>query len=372
MRLLLLNQFVPPEGAPTARLMGDLADHLREQGHDVVCIGAAKNYRQSASGMAARLFRDLRAHLVLAWKTLTAGPTDWIVCLSDPPGLPFTASILARLKGARLAHWAMDVYPDVAVALGALPDGSPARWVRRAMRWGYQSCALLAALDVDMATRIRTEPGPGVVTCPPWPPALPDNPTPCGALRNLRAQHPGARLWLYSGNLGRAHEFECLLRAQSDLEARGSSWHLVFQGGGAGRQAARRLADQLQLKQCHWLPYADDAEFLDSMLSADVLAATQRESMKGLIWPSKLALMQWVSRPILWVGPEAGAIAIDLRQRGGDHGVFRPSESAQIADWIGQQTADRADIETGTIRERITDSRARGLRQWTQWLQIEE
>ena len=129
MRLFLLNQFVPPDKSPTARLVGDLAEAFSDVGWEPVFIGKQEGYRQGSKRGLSRLIRDLLAHVRLFWAGLGAGPCDWIVCLSDPPGLPFTAALLARIKGARLAHWAMDVYPEVAVQLGALPSGWASRWV---------------------------------------------------------------------------------------------------------------------------------------------------------------------------------------------------------------------------------------------------
>ncbi|MDZ4289004.1 MAG: hypothetical protein U0984_13640, partial [Prosthecobacter sp.] len=96
MRVLLLNQFVPPAQPPTARLLGDLAEALRAAGHEVRCIGAGRHYG-AARGLK-RLLRDAAAHWQIAWDVLTAGRCDWIIAFSDPTALPLTARLLATVK----------------------------------------------------------------------------------------------------------------------------------------------------------------------------------------------------------------------------------------------------------------------------------
>jgi glycosyltransferase involved in cell wall biosynthesis len=364
MRLLLLNQFVPPDQAPTARLLGDLADAFADAGWESLFIGKQDGYREGKKRGLARLIRDGLAHGRMFWAALRAGPCDWIVCLSDPPGLPFTAALLARIKRARLAHWAMDVYPEVAVQLGALPSGWASRWVGAAMTFGYRQCDLLVALDADMRRVIEGRLGPSQVKIqPPWPPTL--MPTPA-----TRPPSNTTRTWLYSGNLGRAHEFRDVLEAQRLLEAAHQPWRLVFQGGGPSYDEARAYAAHLGLKQCQWQNYAPEDGLLESLLQADVLIATQKESMLGLLWPSKLAVLQLTGRPILWVGPATGQIGASLRADSAKNGVFAPGDAAAIAQWISNLAA--ADAQTlpsvEEVLQRSVLRREQGLAHFTQWL----
>ena len=368
MRILLLNQFVPPEGAPTARLLGDLADHFREAGHEVEFIGATQDYRKSGMGLRARLFRDLKANVVLAWRTLTAGRADWILCLSDPPGLPFTASVVAKLKGAQLAHWAMDVYPEVAIALGALPSGLPARFIRWAMRHGYRASNILVALDEDMAERIRSGRTETIKVCPPWPPLPPATTSCCESLVKLKQAHPEARIWLYSGNLGRAHEFDSLLHAQSLLEQSDQNWHLVFQGGGQRRTEAQTKATELGLRNCHWLPYAEDGEFIDSLNAADVLVATQKPATQGMLWPSKLALMMLMNRPIAWIGPLNGSIAQTVSCKGDQSATFSPDDGESIAEWLQRLPCGSPPVDLQDLTKRTVTMRSSLQKQWLEWM----
>jgi colanic acid biosynthesis glycosyl transferase WcaI len=164
--------------------------------------------------------------------------------------------------------------------------------------------------------------------------------------------------WLYSGNLGRAHEWQTLLDAQHLLEGSGLPIHLVFQGDGGARAAARTYAEQLGLRRCDWKGYVSEGDLLASLLKARLLIVTQRPETRGLLWPSKLALLQRLPRPVLFIGPPDGAIAKRLRD-GGGAGVFAPHQAKEIADWIEMLYLQPADDDLGPIncvRPRGSDS----------------
>lgn len=364
-RILVLNQFVPPEQPPTARLAGELTDALRAAGHDARCIGAASGYGAVRGGR--RIWRDLTAHLKIAWRVLFSGPCDWIVCLSDPTGLPVTARVLASLKGARLAHWAMDIYPQVAIALGAVRPGWITRVIGSAMGLAYRNCDLLVALDVDMAAELRRASGRAAKVLPPWPPAVPP-PAP-GAGAEIDAVSP-TRRWLYSGNLGRAHEFETLLEAQKILEADGAPWELHFQGGGPGRRVAEERAVQLGLKRCYWSGYAPDDQLVEALLEADVLVATQKPETRGLLWPSKLALMKHLGVPIAWIGPTGGAVAESLRHLDLAAGIFEPGQAETLAAWLRQLPPRPQRRSLNVIRHAVDQERRAGFGWWLRQLAV--
>ncbi len=57
-RFLFLNQFVPPDPAPTARLLGDVGDVLRRRGHEIVFVGDRSDYRGSKTLLGSRTLRE--------------------------------------------------------------------------------------------------------------------------------------------------------------------------------------------------------------------------------------------------------------------------------------------------------------------------
>jgi glycosyltransferase involved in cell wall biosynthesis len=181
---------------------------------------------------------------------------------------------------------------------------------------------------------------------------------------------PSQRTWLYSGNLGRAHEYKDLLEAQRLLESSGAPWQLVFQGSGPCRNEAQALASQLGLKNCLWQPYAPSDQLLPSLLAADVLIASQKESLQGLLWPSKLALMTLTARPILWLGPTQGQIATDLATASPLNGLFSPGHPEAIAQWLSSlPPKDSTNLPTQeSIQTHAAHLRTQGLNRWANHL----
>jgi colanic acid biosynthesis glycosyl transferase WcaI len=354
-RVLFLNQYFPPDPAPTGILLGEIADALAAAGHQVAFASSGQDYR-AGQKRGSRLLRELRGLGALFRAALFAGRIDAVVSATSPPLLVVIAAAIAKLRRARHYHWLFDMYPELATTLGEIPESRLTRLFYAATRWAYRRADCVVALDQDMAARLK---GYGVTATiiPPWvfqslityraaqplSPAVPDRPE---------------RIWLYSGNLGRAHEWRTLLDAQRLLEIAGSPWRLVFQGGGPVWPVAREYAAQLGLTRCDWRPYVPEDQLPASLLDADVLVVTQKPETCGLLWPSKLALVTSLPRTILWVGPIDRAIAGDLGSLP-QAGVFLPGDAAGIARWL----ADADPARPVLLRDPVA-IRAASLQQW--------
>ncbi len=358
MRFLLLNRFGPDSGAPTGRLLGELADHLRAQGHEVSLLAADRVYGGTRKGWL-RWFQELRAHGILLWKSLFHARVDVVLSLTSPVCLLLTADLAARRHRARSWHWAMDLYPDLATGLGQLP-ASAARPLRAMMRRAYSRAAVVA-LDGDMRDHLRALYGKEAAVIAPWPPPL-SWPIPLP-----RAGDAATATWLYSGNLGQAHEVEVLLRAQQLLEKEGTPATLVLQGSGAQWEASQAAARVLGVARVVWRPPVPEAELTAALLAAGVLIVTRKPETKGLLWPSKLALALLSGKPILWIGDTGGATAQTLRE--GGHGVFAPGQIPEIAAWLrGKFTT----AENSPGPQPVEPVRSAALRQWDQLLAAQD
>jgi len=358
-RVLFLNQYFPPDPAPTGILLREIADALAAEGHEVVFASSGQDYR-GGQRKGSRMKRELQGLWALFNAAMGVGRVDAIVSATSPPLLVVVAAVLAKMRRARHSHWLFDMYPELATALGEVPDGFVAGMFSVAARWAYRGAACVVALDEDMADRLR---GYGVTAriIPPWV---------FQSLITARAAQPLApaamgkaeRFWLYSGNLGRAHEWRTLLDAQRILETAGAPWRLVFQGGGPSWPAAQEYAAGLCLTRCEWKPYVPEDQLPASLLAADLLVVTQKPETCGLLWPSKLALVTSLPRPILWVGPTDRAIARDLRTLP-QSGIFPLGDAAGVAGWI-----TRLDVDFPCAMRDPVAIRATGLWDWNRIL----
>ncbi len=355
MRILFLNQYFPPDPAPTGVLLQELADDLRAAGHTVDFVAARQDYR-GGQKKGGRMIREAKALARMFFDGLRRPKADVVFSASSPPCLLVVAALVALWHRAKSVHWIMDLYPEIAVALGEIREGGLSGWIGRAMTWGYRRSALVVALDEDMADRLKPH-GVKAEVIRPWVFATV---LPRVAEATNEAQQPWT--WMYSGNLGRAHEWETLLAAQAILEKRGADISLLFQGGGPSWPAAQARAAELGLQRCGWAGYVDEADLPASLRRASVLAVTQLPVTRGLLWPSKLGLMLSLPRPILFVGPEDGAIAALLR--GVTHaGVCAPGRTEEVADWL---QARRSEAVDSTIRPAVDPAahRASSLQRW--------
>lgn len=333
MRILLLNQFIPPDPAPTSRLLGDVGEELEKRGHEVVWVGNESNYHGKKTLLGSRALRELSELGKLLFKGWTSPPCRKIVFLSSPPFLPVIATMIAlRHSRADLVHWAMDVYPDVAIALGETAEDSLiAKVTSNLMAKSYRSCKTVIALDEDMADRIGVH-GVHTTLQTPWPPEVDQS-------KAAKPHRPERFRILYSGNLGRAHDWKTILDALATLEKEGVELEMIFQGGGGEREDARAYAESLQIGNCRWEPYVDNADLLPSLLAADVLLITQREETKGCIWPSKLALSALTGIPILWIGPRESAVTDWLQKEG--HPGFQIGDAKGVTDFLRTKATER-------------------------------
>jgi hypothetical protein len=248
----------------------------------------------------------------------------------------------------------MDLYPEIAIALGEIKEGFLSRVVAGVMSWSYRRTARIVALDSDMASRLREHQVQAEIMRP-WV---------TGDARPAIDSGRDARVttWLYSGNLGRAHEWRTLLDAQAILEAEHAGIRLIFQGGGPSWTAAREQSDALGLKLVEWRPYAPESELESSLLQSDCLMVTQKAEVCGMLWPSKLALMLALPRPILFVGPVEGDIGRSLRVL--PHaGVFAPGDARGVASWLVQLKDQGLVVRSENVVD-AADHRAACLANW--------
>ena len=329
MRVLFLNQYFPPDPAPTGVLLRELADELERAGHTVDFVAARQDYR-AGQGRGGRMLREAKALARMLWDGMRRPRAEVVVSASSPPCLLVVATLVAAWHRARSVHWIMDLYPEIAVALSEIREGALSKVIAGAMGWCYRRAARVIALDADMAERVRRY-GVEAAVVRPWVFA--------SVLKQLDAavaEPTGEWTWIYSGNLGRAHEWETLLQAQAILEERGAGIRLLFQGGGPSREAAQARAVELGLRHCEWRGYVDEVDLPESLRRCHTLAVTQLPAAQGLLWPSKLGLVMSLPRPIVWIGPTEGAIARELRAL--PHaGIFAPGQPGEVAQWLVAQ-----------------------------------
>ena len=263
MNVLLVNQYYPPDTAPTGQYLHELARMLVARGHMVTAVCSRRAYNGSDTYAAKEVLDGVGVRRVTAFgfgrrsgvgKLLdyasfyaTLGVRlfrpglrpDVVLALTTPPHVGLLAGWAARACGATHAHWVMDLYPDVLAAHGALRSSSLLyRWLSGLTRRELRGSPLVVCLGDDMAERLHgyADAPTRVESLPLWSdPQLrpwPDAETP--PFRSEQGWTSDDLVLMYSGNMGRGHRLGEFLQAASRLKAQPRT-HWVFAGGGKRR-----------------------------------------------------------------------------------------------------------------------------------------
>jgi colanic acid biosynthesis glycosyl transferase WcaI len=323
-RILLANQFYPPDVAPTGQVLQDLARCLVDRGHDVTVLCSQRSYdgegdfpaHERREGVTVRRVRasgfgrqgagraaDYVSYLAAAAAAARGlGRFDASVCLTTPPFLGWT---LARALGPRAGQrvqWVMDVYPDVLRAHGGGMAGIVSRLLRPLARRQLDG-ALVVALGPQMAARLAPYAARAlaVEVVPLW-----GDPGAAAAedVRGVRARRgwtEGRLVLLYSGNMGLGHRLQEFLDAAVALQDEAVTW--AFAGGGRRRGEVEAFARDHPRARIEVLPYVEQDALAASLAAADVHLVSLRSGWQGLVVPSKLQAAFAAGRPVVYVGP---------------------------------------------------------------------
>ena len=156
---------------------------------------------------------------------LDAQQGDVIVAKTDPPMLGILALPIAYAKGARTINWLQDLFPEVATTLG-IGGAKIQKWAISALRrlrdLSLKYADANVVLGEHMAARLRRRriPEERITIIANW--ADGNGIQPVERARNTLLKEwnlMDSFIVGYSGNLGRAHNFETFLAAVAHLEA---------------------------------------------------------------------------------------------------------------------------------------------------------
>jgi len=367
-RLLFVNRFYYPDHSATAQILTDLAEALAARGWEVGVIASRLRYddatallppqdthagvtirrvwssRFGRAGLVGRAIDYLSFYITAFFAILaTARRGDLVIAKTDPPLLSVVASIAVRLRSATLVNWLQDLYPEVAAELGvSVMQGRAGRLLRRLRNASLRRARLNIAIGERMAERIAAEgvPANQIAVMPNWSDETAIRPIARSAVA-LREEwgFDDAFVVGYSGNLGRAHEFETLLGAARLLIHREDILFLMIGGGHESARLAARVADEGLADRFRFRPYQPRERLSESLGAADLHWLSLRPEMEGLIVPSKFYGIAAAGRPVLAITDLDGEIArIVSREACGL--AIAPGDAAGLAAAIEELAGD--------------------------------
>lgn len=386
MRLVILNQFFYPDHSATSQLMTDLAESLVERGLAVTAVSGRGRYnggetlapredykgvrieRAWATGfgkpsIAGRLCDYLSFYFGAAWRLLRFSHHDVVMALTTPPLISLLALAVCRLRGMRLVALVQDVYPDVAVALGALKPNGLITWAFDALnRLVLRRADRIIVLGDCMRERVLGKAGPGaeerIDVIHNWADGAKITPLGEGERNPFAEAHglTGRFVVLFSGNFGRVNDFRTVLEGARVLRDCADVTFL-FVGDGAQAHEIRNFIREHALANVRLLAYQPRELLRYSLAAGSAHLVTLAEGLAGLSVPSKTYGILAAARPVLFVGDErSDAARLVLENDCG--AVIRAGDSAGLARVI-EGWASRPDrvAEMGRRARALFDER---------------
>ncbi len=366
-KVIFVNRFFHPDHSATSQILSDLAFHLAGQGIDVGIVTSQLRYdsseamlpaferirgvdihrvRTTAFGrrrMAGRLVDYASFYMAAARKLseiVRAG--DIVVAKTDPPLVSLVAHRVARRKSARFVNWVQDLYPETAQQLGVRLLRGPAGQILSGLRDNsLRSADANVAIGEIMAERLARSGAARerINVIPNWVDETAIRPV-APAANTLRREWGLSDRFVvaYSGNLGRAHEYETLLAAAELLRDEARLAFLFIGGGHHADQLAaevdRRGLGHLFVMQ----PYQPYENLSESLSVGDAHWISLRPELEGLIVPSKIYGIAAAGRPVIAVCDPQGEIGSLVARY--DCGIaVQPGDGARLAAviryWMG-------------------------------------
>jgi colanic acid biosynthesis glycosyl transferase WcaI len=400
-RVIFLNRYFFPDHSSTSQILTDLAFHLAATGSDVRVVTSRQRYddakarlpeaesiggvsifristtRFGRASLIGRGFDYLSFYRSACRAALdNAEPGDVLVAKTDPPLLCVAAAHAAKHGGLHLVNWLQDLYPEVAAKLGVpFVRGPLGRGLLKLRDASLHAAAANVVVGERMAEVLRNRGvSPGIIhVIPNWcddgdiqPIAPNDNP--------LRREWGLENRFVvgYSGNLGRAHEFETVLAAAEHFRSDQFVCFLFIGGGKKFDELAHSVRERGLNHLFRFLPYQERKVLKLSLGVPDIHLVSLRPELEGMIVPSKFYGIAAAGRPTVAITASDGEIA-RLVRRHSCGVVVEPGAGELLADTLRGLRADPSRLaEMGRRARRMLEADFTRRHAFARWQSLVE
>jgi colanic acid biosynthesis glycosyl transferase WcaI len=385
--VLFLSLVFPPDSVSTAEIMGDLAVDLHGRGDRVVVVTTTPHYNRDPEAEARQPMRPVWGRLlqrsdyhgvvvyhvampakgrsiverVAAWAGFHLVSTiagivlvprpDVILAPSPPLSIGLSAWIVGLFRRARYVYNVQEIYPDIAVNLGALRNRTAIRLLAAMERFIYRKAAAVTVIADRMRQRLveKGVPPAKVLVIPNFVDA--DRLVP-SERRNEFSRRFGLDdvfTVTYAGNLGPAQGLDVIIEAAAVFDRR-DAVRFVLIGDGILRERLIASAAALPSQNALVLPYQANALMGQIYAASDVSVVPQARATGSDAIPSKVYRIMAAGRPIIAI-TEAGSDLAKLIAAAGCGAVVEPGDPAGLAAAVRRALAQpdwrRAAAERG-------------------------
>ncbi|HUE57847.1 MAG TPA: glycosyltransferase family 4 protein [Candidatus Udaeobacter sp.] len=365
MKILVLNQYYPPDTSATAKMAHGVVDVVSIYHHVTVLCGrpsydpterkAWRLYQSELTGLAhiiragstdyprfemKKRVLNYLSYVALAVPRALLFRCDVVVAMTDPPFEGIIGALVAMLKRKPFVYNIRDLYPDMALRGAIVAPGFLARVWEKLHRWALRRAARVIVLGEDMRGRIISKgvDPERVVVVRDGAEILPASvalPTPDPeVVRAIRGNF--SFVLLHAGNLGFYGAWKTLVTAARRMAKDGVG--LVFVGDGAQRAEVEAMA--AGSGNIRFLDFFPSNKIPSVLAAADAHVITIKRGLEGVVVPSKMYGIIAAGKPIVAVAPKE----TDVSTLGVSRGfaiVASPDNSEEVAAAVRKIAFDR-------------------------------
>ena len=361
-RVSIITQFYPPDYAATGQFVYDLAGALAEKGFDVSVFTGMPGYafkqtdvkhqendngvfvrRTGSVNLMSKRIRNkvfgsilflIRCVVKFRHKGLRG---SHMVLTSAPPFLGLIGWFYNKIFGHKYSCIIYDIYPEVAVRMGVVSEN---HWVVRF--WEFVNLKVWARADSlivlsdpmkQLLMQKNKQLADKIHVIHSW--ADPKFIFPIPKSQNWFAEQYGLTdrfVVLYSGNLGRCHDAQTILKCAQLLSGR-KDIQFVFIGSGVGAQIIKNAISTGELTNALQLPYQDKEVLPFSLTACDLSLVSMLPKVGDTIAPSKMYGILAAGRPVAAICPQDSYLREMIDD--GDCGACFDNDDAQgLANYI--------------------------------------
>jgi glycosyltransferase involved in cell wall biosynthesis len=353
-----------PDDAVSARHITDFAEGLCLSGWDVQILAGNRYHAKagkivprydirngvkiirlwypyfSNSRYAGRLINSFCFSMILLAK-LSFVTADVVVFGTNPPFVYYIIPFLSFFRPKmRFVLWGFDLYPEAIIA----DDIKIPKVVKKFLFWwagvSYRCCGLLVDIGSCMRNRFsRYSPQSKYVTIVPWALQEPQALAESDAIMRFELFGEAKLGILYSGTIGKAHQFEEFIFLARELRRRNASIAFCFAGRGNRYQELRDMVTPEDIN-ITFAGFIEEEKLSLRLAAADMHMISLRYGWEGVSVPSKFFGSLAAGRPLLYCGAQKSCIAeLIINEKLGF--VIKMNTIAAIADKLEEFSCNR-------------------------------
>lgn len=352
--VVIVTQHYYPEQGASAQLINDLAEGLHNRGLNIKVLTMANNKNteqvndirvhylkntmggeKSSTSIQQKLAKGIFFfYSSLIWCSRNTKQGDTLLIASNPPFIGLLGVILKLTKSTNYIFIFQDIFPRSAILSGAIKEnGLTAYALNVIMRLTCRCASYTIVLSESMKERFYKDIGrlKTVRVIPNWSIVKYE-----GSVRstNLFAKkHSFANYFTvqYSGNFGRLHDIETILRAATDLQT--IPVRFVFIGGGFKEKIIKEYITKNNSGNIKCYPYQDRSLLSQSLEACDLAVISLIPGAEDTVSPSKFYGIIASGRGVLLISEKNSDLAELMKEY--DCGIIiKPGDRRTLANTI--------------------------------------